>query len=98
MVEVQFLSNWKMAFLKNIEKINKVWDFPVIKKVIDFLKKIQVDTENSTVAKVWIFLYSLFMSLITAGTIFGWSALLVAMIDQGVYAQYCYPLVEDPTK
>lgn len=81
------------------EKYNpkKIWNFRIFIKISKFTSKFQLNI-NKLYNKIIVLIFATFLSLIMAGTIFGWSSLLLVLIDQKVYSEYCFPDVNDPTK
>lgn len=75
----------------------KIWETSTILKITYFMSKSQLDI-NKLYVKILVLIFATFLSLIMAGTLFGWSSLLLVLIDQNVYKEYCYPDATDPTK
>jgi hypothetical protein len=94
-----FLANQKIPgiMLKKLDP-KQLWEWTPIRYLINIFSKPRLDISKSRPLKLLVLLFVSLASVFMAGTIFGWSALLVTLIDSGIYSEYCVPNPLDPTK
>jgi hypothetical protein len=76
----------------------QLWEWTPIRYLINIFSRPRLDISKSRPLKLLVLLFVSLASVFMAGTIFGWSALLVTLIDAGIYSEYCVPNPSDPTK